>query len=75
MIIFDEADVKSSNKYFIVAERIDYQLQGGFYIFPQEFKDNFMMGFTDFSTQRGQAVFHYNWEFGFVNADYGAFIE
>ena len=61
MIIFDVADVESSQTYFIMTERIDYPQEGGFYPFPQEFQDNFIMGLIDFSTIRGRAVLHYNW--------------
>ena len=75
MIVYDEADVLSSEKYFIITERIDYPTEGGFYKFPIQFTDNFIMGLVDFSGIRGQIVLHYNWEFGTVDGEYGAIIE
>ena len=75
MIMFDSKDVESSEKYFIMTDRIDYPTEGGFFEFPQEFTDNFFMGFIDFSTPRGQSVLHYNWEFGYVNGVYGVIVD
>lgn len=72
MIIYDMDDVESSKRYFIVTEKIDYPIEGGFYEIPEEFVDNFIMGFIDFSTERGKSVLHYNWEFVTVDGVFGA---
>ena len=48
--MLDEGDVKFSNKYFIVIEYYDVPQKGGFKEFPEELKDNFIMGLTNFST-------------------------
>ena len=50
-------------------------MEGGFYEIPVEFVDNFIMGLVDFSTIRGQAVLHYNWEFATVDGVFGINIE
>ena len=67
MIMFDQADVESSKKYFIVTEKVDYPIEGGFYAIPEEFVNNFIMGLVDYTTNRGKSVLHYNWEFDRVN--------
>ena len=70
-IMFDQADVESSKKYYIVTEYYDFPSEGGFVSLPEEFVDNFIMGLTDFSTYRGKAVMNYNWEFETVNGVFG----
>ena len=60
-IMFDQEDVKSSNKYFIVTEYYDIPQEGGFIEIPEEFKDNFILGLTDFTTEVGKAALYYNW--------------
>ena len=72
MIVYDVADVESSKKYFIITEKVDFPVEGGFYEIPPEFVDNFIMGLLDFSTPRGQSVLHYNWEFETVDGQFGA---
>ena len=40
--------------------------------FPEEFKDNFIMGLTDFETVDGKCGFEYQWEFATSNGENGA---
>ena len=47
-IIFNQKDVESSLKYFIVYEEWISDMEGGFRAIPQEFVDNFIMAITDF---------------------------
>ncbi len=52
MIVFDQVDVQSSNKYVLVYERINFTNGAGFYGFPSQFINNFIIGLTDLSTNR-----------------------
>ena len=35
LIFYDQADVESSKKYFIMTEKVDFPVEGGFYTIPQ----------------------------------------
>lgn len=52
MIIFDKDDVQESKKYMLVYDRISWTNDGGFLEIPAEFVENFIMGLTDFSSNR-----------------------
>jgi len=56
MIIFDQADVESSGLYLMVYERIDFNQNGGFIPFPQEFQDNFIIALTNLTSDRTRCV-------------------
>ena len=47
-IIFNQKDVESSLKYFIVYDEWITDIDGGFREIPVEFVDNFIMAVTDF---------------------------
>ena len=65
------ADVESSKKYYIEAEKLDIPNEGAFIELPQEFVDNFIMGLLDFSCVRGNCVLDYNWDFGTKDGVFG----
>lgn len=44
----------------LVYTRIDFPTAGGFYGFPWEFSNNFMIGFTDFSSSRSGSTIHFD---------------
>ena len=62
-IIFNQKDVESSNKYFIVYQEWITDLNGGFKAIPIEFVDNFIMAITDFQAVEAKCGFQYQWEF------------
>ena len=47
-IIFNSDDVESSEKYYIVFQKWYNDIDGGFLVIPEAFKDNFIMGITSF---------------------------
>ena len=71
MVIFDQEDVQASLQYFLVGERIDLSDNGGFIPVPAQFVDNFIMGFTDFSSYRTLVAIHFSWDFATVNGVHG----
>lgn len=67
MIIFDEQDVESTGLYMLVYQRISFTDAGGFIPIPFQFQDNFIMGFTDFSSIRTKCAVHFEWYFTTVS--------
>ena len=71
-IIFNTEDVRSSLKYEIVYQRLDVDLNvNSFMEIPEEFVDNFMLGLTDFSADKGFSILDFQWEFATVGGDFG----
>ena len=52
IIVFDQADVESSRIYTLIYERVNFTRDGGSYEFHQNFTDNFIIGWTDFNSER-----------------------
>ena len=71
MIIFDEADVLSSNTYFLVYYVVEFTSNGGFIPVPAEFTDNFIMGFLEFTSDRTRMAITFTWDFTTVNGTHG----
>ena len=71
MIIFDEADVLSSNTYFLVYYVVEFTSNGGFIPVPAEFTDNFIMGFLEFTSDRTRMAITFTWDFATVNGTHG----
>ena len=55
----------------IVYEHYDLNSTGGFIEVPEEFVDNMILGFVDFSTERTKAALYFNWEFMNVSGVHG----
>ena len=47
----------------LVYEKFSFPNTGGFKPIPFQFIDNFIMGFTDFSTIRTKSAIHFEWDF------------
>jgi hypothetical protein len=47
---------------------------GGFIPVPVEFINNFIMGMTDFSTNRTRVIIDFQWDFKVIDGVHGAFM-
>ena len=56
-IIFNQEDVESSRRYYIVYEQWITDLNGGFRAVPSEFIDSFIMAITDFQAVEAKCGF------------------
>lgn len=63
MIIFDQADVEFSGKYFLVYEKFDFPKEGGFKPVPVQFHSNLIAGFVEFSTNDARTTIHFQIDF------------
>lgn len=55
----------------LIYGRINLDFNGGFVPIPQEFVDNFMIGFTNFTSERCRSIIFYTWSFATVNGTFG----
>lgn len=73
MIIFDQKDVENSGKYVLVYQRLSFGRPGGWIPVPFEFMDNFIVGFTDFTSEKNLNCIAFTFNFKYNGAGvYGA---
>lgn len=61
-IVFDTTDIASSNKYKLIFEEWEVDNFGGNKEIPEQFKDNFIMGISEFTSPYGKCGFDYMWD-------------
>ena len=61
-IVFDATDIASSNKYKLIFEQWEVDNLGGTKEIPSQFKDNFIMAISEFTTPHGYCGFDYMWD-------------
>lgn len=61
-------------KYYLVYERVDLTYEGAFIPVPVEFVDNFIIGFTNFSSYRTLVAIHFEWNFLDMNGTHGIYM-
>ena len=71
MIVFDQADVEASGRYMLIYERVNFNYTGAFFHIPQEFVNNFMIGLTNFTSERCRAIIYFSWNFTTINGVFG----
>lgn len=55
----------------LVYQRVNMSNLGGFIPIPVEFVDNFIMGFTDFSSDRTSSIMDFQWDFASSSGVHG----
>lgn len=71
MITFDQADVQSSGQYMLIYYKTSYPTAGGSYLFESQFLNNFMIGFSEFSSGKTASLIHFINNFGTVSGVHG----
>lgn len=71
MIIFDQGEVERSGLYLLIYERINIDYTGYFLPLPMQFVPNFIIGFTNFTTNRTRSALLFNWQHINNNSIYG----
>lgn len=58
----------------LVYYQISWLYTGGFEPVPIAFVDNFIMGLTDFSSNKTQVILDFQWDFATINGVHGAYM-
>lgn len=64
----------STGAYMLVYKRVILPFTGGFIPIPVEFVDNFIMGMTEFTSNKTQVILDFQWDYRTINGVYGVYM-